>query len=103
MKREDSLSWLSGRILKWLLSVGILNLQAVHDRRNSMSLLAMVLVGCCVLVLGVMMLWLTPVTTSPPRVVKPIDSSILGHAAESSAGQLSSRTDRPDTIDSREK
>ncbi len=33
-----------------------------------MSLLVMVLVGCCVLVLGFMMLWLTPATTSQPRV-----------------------------------
>ena len=68
-----------------------------------MSLLVMVLVGCCVLVLGFMMLWLTPATTSQPRVVKPIDSSILSHAVESSAGQLRSRMDRPDSIDSREK
>jgi len=68
-----------------------------------MSLLVMVLVGCCVLVLGFMMLWLTPATTSQPRVVKPIDSSILSHAVESFAGQLRSRMDRPDSIDSREK
>ena len=79
------------------------SVQAVHDRRNAMSLLVMVLVGCCVLVLGVMMLWLTPATTWQPRVAKPIDSSILGHATDSSAGQLRSRMDRPDTIDSREK
>lgn len=89
--------------MNWLLSVGILKLPAVHDRRNSMSLLVMVLVGCCVLVLGFMMLWLTPATTSQPRVVKPTDSSILNHGADSSAGQPRSRTDRPDTIDSREK
>lgn len=68
-----------------------------------MSLLVMVLVGCCVLVLGFMMLWLTPATTLQPRVVKPIDSSILSYAAESSDGQLKSRMDRPDTIDLREK
>ncbi|OAI48764.1 hypothetical protein AYO43_11005 [Nitrospira sp. SCGC AG-212-E16] len=68
-----------------------------------MSLLVMVLVGCCVLVLGFMMLWLTPATTSQPRVVKPIDSSILNHAADSSAGQPRSRMDRPDMMDSREK
>jgi hypothetical protein len=68
-----------------------------------MSLLVMVLVGCCVLVLGFMMLWLTPATTLQPRVVKPIDSSVLGHAADPSAGQLKSRMDRPDTIDSRGK
>ena len=35
MKREDSLSCWNGRILNWLLSVGILKLQAVHDRRNA--------------------------------------------------------------------
>jgi hypothetical protein len=63
----------------------------------------MVLVGCSVLVLGLTMLWLAPATTSQPMVVKPIDSSILGHEAESSAGQLRSRMDRPDTIDLREK
>jgi len=68
-----------------------------------MSLLVMVLVGCCVLVLGFMMLWLTPATTWQPRVVKPIDSSSLSHATESPVGQLRSRLDRPDTIDSREK
>jgi len=68
-----------------------------------MSLLVMILIGCCVLVLGIMMLWLSPATILQPSVVKPIDSSILSHAAESSAGQLRSRMDRPDTIDSREK
>jgi hypothetical protein len=34
MKREDSLSCWSGRILNWLLSVGILNSQAVYIRSN---------------------------------------------------------------------
>ena len=58
-----------------------------------MSLLVMVLVGCCVLVLGFMMLWLTPATTSQPRAVKPTDSSILNHGANSSAGQPGSRMD----------
>jgi hypothetical protein len=68
-----------------------------------MSLRVMILVGCCVLVLGLTMLWLAPATTSHPRAVKPIDSSILSHEANPSAGQLRSRTDRQDTIDSREK
>src|SRR6476620_6430649 len=103
MKREDSLSCWSGRILNWLLSVGILKLPAVHDRRNSMSLLVMVIVGCCVLVMGFMMLWLTPATTSQPRVVNPTDSSILNHVVNSSGGPPRTRTDRPDTMDSREK
>jgi hypothetical protein len=70
---------------------------------TSMSLLVMVLVGCCILVFGFMMLWLTPATTSQPKVVTPIDLNILSHGADSSAGQPRSRMDHPDTIDSREK
>jgi hypothetical protein len=68
-----------------------------------MSLRVMVLIGCCVLVLGFMMLWITPATTSQPRVVKPVDSGILIPGAESFASQPRSRMDHPDTIDSREK
>jgi hypothetical protein len=68
-----------------------------------MSLRVMILIGCCVLVLGFMMLWITPATTLQPRVVKPVDSGILIPGAESSAGQPRSRMDRPDTIDSRKK
>jgi hypothetical protein len=68
-----------------------------------MSLRVMILIGCCVLVPGFMMLWITPATTSQPRLVKPVDSGILIHGAESSAGQPRSRMDHPDTIDSREK
>ena len=68
-----------------------------------MSLLVMILIGCFVLVMGFMMLWITPATTSQPRVVKPTDSNVLSHGANSSADQQRSRMDRPDTIDSREK
>ena len=64
-----------------------------------MSLLVMIFIGCVVLVLGLMMLWLTPATTSQPKLIKPIDTSIQNHKVNSSADQPRSRKDRPDTVD----
>ena len=89
--------------MKWLQSVGILKLPPFMPGENPMSLLVMILIGCCVLVMGFIMLWITPAPTSLPRVVKPTDSSIRRHGTNSSADQQRSRMDRPDTIDSREK
>jgi hypothetical protein len=68
-----------------------------------MPLRVMILIGGCVLVLGLMMLWITPATTSQPRVIKPVDSGILSHGTQSSAGLPGSHQDHPDTTDSREK
>ena len=67
-----------------------------------MSLRVMTLVGFLVLVLGFMMFWLAPATTSPPRSVKPIGTSAVSHGGSSSAGQPRSRMDRPDSVGSRE-
>lgn len=68
-----------------------------------MPLRVMILIGGCVLVFGLMMLWITPATTSQPKVIKPVDSGILSHGTQSSAGQPGSHQDRPNTTDSREK
>lgn len=68
-----------------------------------MSLLVMIFIGCVVLVLGLTMFWLTPATTSQPKLIKPIDTSIQNHKVNSSADQPRSRKDRPETIDAREK
>ena len=68
-----------------------------------MPLRVMILIGGCVLVLGLMMLWIAPATTSQPSVIKPVDSGILSHGTQSSAGQPGSHQDRPHTTDSREK
>ena len=67
-----------------------------------MPLRVVPLVGCFVLVLGVMMLWLAPAMTLQPRLVKPIGTSAVSHGGSSFAGQPRSRMeDRPDSVDSR--
>jgi hypothetical protein len=70
------------RILKGILSVGILNLPAVHERRKAHALWVMTLVGCLVLVPWFMMLWLAPATTSQPKSVKPIGTSVVSHGED---------------------
>ena len=68
-----------------------------------MSLRVMTLLGCFVLVLGLIMLWQAPATTVQPGAVKPIGTSSVSDQAHSSAGQPRSRTeDRPDFVNSRE-
>ena len=44
-----------------------------------MSLRVMTFVGFLVLAVGCMLFWLTPVTTSQPKSVKPIGTSALSH------------------------
>ena len=66
-----------------------------------MSLRVMTLVGCLVLILGFMMFWPAPATTSQPRSVKPIGTSAVSHGGSSSAGQPRSHMDRPDAVASR--
>ena len=65
-----------------------------------MSLRVMTLVGF--LVLGVLMFWLAPATTSQPRSVKPIGTSAVRHGGSASAGQPRSRIDHLDSAGSRE-
>jgi hypothetical protein len=67
-----------------------------------MSLRVMTLVGLLVLVLGVMMFWLAPATTSRPKSVKPMGMNAVSHGGGSSAGQARSPVDRPDSGDPRE-
>jgi hypothetical protein len=67
-----------------------------------MSLRVMILVGFFVLVLGFMMFWLAPATTSQPRSAKPIGTSAVSHGGSSSAGQPGSRMGHPDSVGSRE-
>ena len=67
-----------------------------------MTLRVMTLLGLLVLVLGCMMVWLAPATTSQPRSVKPIGTSAVSHGGSSSAGQPRSRIDRPGSVGSRE-
>lgn len=67
-----------------------------------MSLWVMTLVGCLVLLVGFIMFWLAPATTSQPRSVKPIGTSAVSHGGSTSAGQPRSRTDRSDSIGSSE-
>jgi len=62
-----------------------------------MSLRVMTFVGFLVLVVGVIMFWLTPATTSELKSVKPIGASALSHT-----GQPRSRMDSPDSVGSRE-
>jgi hypothetical protein len=63
----------------------------------------MILVGLLVLVLGFMMFWVAPATTSRPKSVKPIGMKAVSHGGGSSAGQPRSSMDRPkDPGDSRE-
>jgi len=66
-----------------------------------MSLRVMTLLGCFVLVLGFMLVWLAPATTSQPRPVKPVGTSALSHGGSSSAGLPKSRMDRPESVGSR--
>ncbi len=44
-----------------------------------MFLQVMTLVGFLVLVLGLMIFWLAPATTSQPRSAKPIGTSAVSH------------------------
>jgi|GEM_PF-5037579 hypothetical protein len=67
-----------------------------------MPLRVMTLVGLLVLVLGCMIFWLAPATTSQPRSIKPIGTSAVSHGGSSSAGQPRSHTDRPGSVGSRE-
>jgi hypothetical protein len=67
-----------------------------------MSLRVMILFGFLVLVLGCMMDWLAPVTTSQTRLVKPIGTNAVSHGGGSSAGQPRSPIDRADSLGSRE-
>lgn len=67
-----------------------------------MSLRVMTFVGFLVLIVGVIMFWLAPATTSQPRSAKPIGTSAVSHGGSSSAGQPMSRTDHPGSRGSRE-
>ena len=67
-----------------------------------MTLRVMTLLGLLVLILGCMMVWLAPATTSQPRSVKPIGTSAVSHGGSSSAGQRRSPIDRPGSVGSRE-
>jgi len=67
-----------------------------------MSLRVMTLVGLLVLVLGFIMFWLAPATTSQPGSIKPIGTSAVSHGGSSSAGLPRSRTDRPGFVRSHE-
>ncbi len=68
-----------------------------------MSLRIMTLVGLLVLVLGLMIFWLAPATTSQPRSAKPIGTSAVSHGGSSSAGQPGRGVDRPNSPGSIEK
>jgi uncharacterized membrane protein len=65
-----------------------------------MFLRVMTLVGFLVLVLGLMIFWLAPATTSQPRSAKPIGTSAVSHGESSSAGQPGPGMGRPDSAGS---
>ena len=67
-----------------------------------MSLRVMTFVGLLVLVVGVIVLWLVPTTTSQPRSAKPIGTSAVSHGVNSTVGQPKSRMDTSDVVSSRE-
>ena len=101
MWREDSLAWLSGRILKWLLSVGILNFGNSRGEKPSAP------VGD-----GVRRLFRSdsgvhddlgePTTISQLKLVEAIDIRMQSDRINSSSGLPSVRVKRPDRVDSRE-
>jgi uncharacterized membrane protein len=65
-----------------------------------MFLRVMTLVGFLVLVLGLMIFWLAPATTSQPRSAKPIGTSAVSHGESSSASRSGPGMDRPDSAGS---
>jgi hypothetical protein len=67
-----------------------------------MSLRVMTIVGLLVLVVGVIVLWLVPTTTSQPRSTKPIGTNAVSHGGSSTAGQPKSRIDTSDVVSPRE-
>jgi hypothetical protein len=67
-----------------------------------MSLRVMMFVGFLVLILGCLVSWLTPMTTSQPRSIAPIGTSAVSHGSIASADHAKSRVDPPGSIGSRE-
>lgn len=67
-----------------------------------MSLRVMTFVGLLILVVGVIVLWLVPTTTSQPRSAKPIGTSAVSHGGSSTAGQPKSCMDTSGVVSSRE-
>lgn len=67
-----------------------------------MSLRLMAFVGLIVLVVGVIVLWVMPTTTSQSRSAKPIGTSAVTHGINSTVVQPKSRMDTSDAVSSRE-